>query len=538
LDSPARRSARALQLAHALREPGSADKAGRVGRLVSAVGKRLDLAGPDLEAAELAASVYEVGRLAIPDALLAKTGALDADEWRELSGHVTAAAALLSGLPELRPLAPLVHATHERWDGEGYPDGAAGEAIPLASRIIGACDAYVAMTSDRPFRKALDEATALQQLAAVSGSQLDPRIVAALCRELSGRNGQRAPRSRSRPREAPRPGGGSLMETINAAPPPPALELARTRALEALSAVHPAMNETLARLETDPGIVVHVMSEVNLGRPAPRAVVELPEAVDVLGWEALRRVVGQVPVRDFLWPQGPKESALEASRLHAVAVQRAALRLAEAIGYEQLDELAVPALLHDIGRLPLFQAHRAYGERLEGTRSPDARLRIERRLFGVDHATLGGLLARRWGLPERIAATISTHHDETGDLPAQLIQLGDVLAHQSHRSVAMPARMIKLGYALGVSPDDLRAISFELPHSDGSRRARPEPCPLTPRELQSVRGLAEGKVYGQIAHDLGLSASTVRSHLHKAYEKIGVHDRAQAVLIASQRGWV
>ncbi len=91
---------------------------------------------------------------------------------------------------------------------------------------------------------------------------------------------------------------------------------------------------------------------------------------------------------------------------------------------------------------------------------------------------------------------------------------------------------------LDISEDSVRALLYEFPHAGTQRRRASEPCPLSTREVDALRGLAEGKVYKQIAQELSLSVSTIRTHLHNVYRKIGAVDRAQAVLIARDRGWI
>src|SRR6185312_9680516 len=117
-------------------------------------------------------------KIAIDPAIVAKPGPLDDDEWAQMRGHTIVGDELLLAAPPLRAVAPLVRASHERWDGGGYPDGVAGAAIPLAARIVAACDAYDAMTTDRVYRPAIRAADAR------AGSQFDPAVVAALKAEL------------------------------------------------------------------------------------------------------------------------------------------------------------------------------------------------------------------------------------------------------------------------------------------------------------------------------------------------------------------
>jgi HD-GYP domain-containing protein (c-di-GMP phosphodiesterase class II) len=96
--------------------------------------------------------------------------------------HTEIGAAIIEAAPALRPVANLVRASHERWDGRGYPDGLTGEEIPLGARIVAVCDAYSAMMQTRPYGPVLDEAEALAELRRCSGSQFDPRVVKAFCR--------------------------------------------------------------------------------------------------------------------------------------------------------------------------------------------------------------------------------------------------------------------------------------------------------------------------------------------------------------------
>jgi diguanylate cyclase (GGDEF)-like protein/PAS domain S-box-containing protein len=128
----------------------------------------------------LAGKLHDVGKIAIPDAVLQKPGALTQEEWALIRIHPMVGADVVSHIPALRPLAPVIRAHHERWDGQGYPDRLAGEAIPLGARILMVVDAYLAMSIDRPYRKAYAPAVALRELQRCAGSQFDPQVVEAL----------------------------------------------------------------------------------------------------------------------------------------------------------------------------------------------------------------------------------------------------------------------------------------------------------------------------------------------------------------------
>jgi hypothetical protein len=151
-----------------------------VGRLARRVGERVGMAAGELGLLECAARLHDVGKLGVPDAILQKPGPLNQKEWAVMRHHPEWGAEMVARVPGLEELAELVAAHHERWDGDGYPHGLAGEGIPLASRVISACDAFEAMVSRRPYRAPLSVATAIAELTAGAGSQFDPEVVAAL----------------------------------------------------------------------------------------------------------------------------------------------------------------------------------------------------------------------------------------------------------------------------------------------------------------------------------------------------------------------
>jgi diguanylate cyclase (GGDEF)-like protein len=183
-----------LETLHAM-EPGLDAEAELVSELATRVSRRLGLGGDDLDFVARAAQLHCVGKVGIPDTILDKPGPLTRSEWEFVRQHTLVGERLLSASSSLRPVAVLVRARHERWDGRGYPDGRAGDAIPLGSRIVAVCDAYGAMISERPYRAALSHAAACQELRAGAGTQFDPAVVEAfLCEvELAARERLRDP---------------------------------------------------------------------------------------------------------------------------------------------------------------------------------------------------------------------------------------------------------------------------------------------------------------------------------------------------------
>jgi two-component system cell cycle response regulator len=155
------------------------------GRLAAALGRDLELDEDHLAELLRAADLNDVGKLAIPEAVLDKPGPLDASEWELVRRHPVIGERILDVDPALRPAARLVRASHEHWDGGGYPDGLAGSEIPLGARIIAACDAFDAMTSNRPHRPARSVPDAVAELRRNAGTQFDPAVVDALCRRIA-----------------------------------------------------------------------------------------------------------------------------------------------------------------------------------------------------------------------------------------------------------------------------------------------------------------------------------------------------------------
>jgi PAS domain S-box-containing protein/putative nucleotidyltransferase with HDIG domain len=148
--------------------------------LVERVAERLGLSDDEVKHARQVALLHDIGKMGVPDSILRKTGPLDAHQWRVMREHPIIGARIVESIPGLEQLAPAIRAEHERWDGNGYPDGLAGEAIPLVSRIVFVCDAYHAMISNRPYRRAMSEPSARLELRRKAGSQFDTAPVNAL----------------------------------------------------------------------------------------------------------------------------------------------------------------------------------------------------------------------------------------------------------------------------------------------------------------------------------------------------------------------
>lgn len=164
--------------------PGVLEDLNRVAHFATATAESLGLSEYELERVELAARLHDVGKLAIPEAILTKPGPLDGKQWKIMRTHAEIGERILAAAPSLAHVAELVRSHHERYDGFGYPDRLSGEDIPLGARIIAVCTAFVAMMKHRPFSDAVTVTEALAEVARNSGSQFDPRVADVFCELL------------------------------------------------------------------------------------------------------------------------------------------------------------------------------------------------------------------------------------------------------------------------------------------------------------------------------------------------------------------
>ena len=179
--SSSRQSTDVLLQALLERDPDLGTHLHDVGDLTATVGAQFGLATEDLDVLRLAGELHDIGKVAIPDAIMSKPGPLDPDEWAIVRQHTIIGERILAAAPALSQVAKLVRSSHERYDGTGYPEGMAGSEIPLGSRIVAVCDAFDAMIGPRPYRRGMTEEAAIAELRGCAGTQFDPKVVEAFC---------------------------------------------------------------------------------------------------------------------------------------------------------------------------------------------------------------------------------------------------------------------------------------------------------------------------------------------------------------------
>jgi putative nucleotidyltransferase with HDIG domain len=317
----------------------------------------------------------------------------------------------------------------------------------------------------------------------------------------------------------------------------PALRKSRDAMVHATRDLNGGRSSLIGVVESDPALVIAVLRAAGRREPRRRPVA-VSDALAVLSHGEIEAVAVALPVFDFFEQSRPWSDTAERFRVHARATQAATAYLRRALGFGPRPDLRAAALLHDIGKLVLLRAYDRY-EPIWNTRgSPDERLKLEQTELGIDHALVGGVLARRLGLADPLARIIEHHHKEDVMGDAAIIRLADMLAHYATGGPVNATSLSAAARTVGLSTADLRDALDELPGGARTENRGATPSPLTPRETEMVQKLAAGKLYKQIAADFGLQVSTVRTHLYNTYRKLGVADRAQTVLLATENGWL
>src|ERR1035437_3329634 len=221
----------------------------------------------------------------------------------------------------------------------------------------------------------------------------------------------------------------------------PALAESRNRLLAVVSKDHVATADIVSAVESDVALIIAVLRLANSAQDGRGRTDTAVGAVEMLRPQTVQALANRVRTFDFFERASVWDAAPERFRLHAFATQHAADRVATEVGYENRDRLTVTSLLHDVGKLVLIHAYPGYPAQVHrGARTPEERIHQERRELGVDHALVGGVLIRRWGLPSSLAGPIERHHSPDADGEAAFIRLADMLAHYQQGARARARR--------------------------------------------------------------------------------------------------
>jgi putative nucleotidyltransferase with HDIG domain len=284
----------------------------------------------------------------------------------------------------------------------------------------------------------------------------------------------------------------------------PVLVESRNRVLRLFENGRPSISDVVAAVEADLALTVTVVRLANqLEGPTRGRIDSVVGGVEALSIDTIHAIASRARTFDFFERTAVWQGIPERLRLHAIATQRAADRLGRETGYDNRDRLMVTSLLHDIGKLVLVHAYPGYPEQVHGdAKTPEDRLRAERRELGVDHSLVGGVLARRWGLPRSIASVIERHHAEDAADEAAIVRLADMLAHYMMGDTISSSEILAASRTVELSPTSLRTVMYELPlPTVGTRPRQVEPCPMSAREIDVLSLLAQGMVYKKIASE-------------------------------------
>jgi putative two-component system response regulator len=370
----------------------------RVSGYATAIGRRMRLGVHELEQLSLAALLHDVGKISTPDSILLKPAALTEEERAVVRLHSERGARLLAAVPEMEEVASAVRHHHENYDGTGYPEGLAGEQIPLASRVIHVADAYDAMTSPRPFRAALDHAQAVRALDAGAGTQFDPEVVSAF-------RGLKA-LAQIRDHIARGDFGSRFMP------------FARPHALRVLP-----LEELVRVVEREPALAAAVLRAANAGLRPEEATMSLYAASSRLSLDTLRSIVGKGEAGKRPNPEA------EELRAHSRRCATAAMLLAEKTGAFDPDDAYTAGLMHDLGEALLRSLFPGEAESISWLGHPYA-VEKEVAAFGVDHAQIGQWILDACNVPAAHTFAIQAHHDidHVNDPAALLLQIADAVA--------------------------------------------------------------------------------------------------------------
>src|SRR5829696_1769227 len=287
-------------------------------------------------------------------------------------------------------------------------------------------------------------------------------------RSPGGRTGSSASRAKSKPASSAGDrslgqGGKRLAAAFDAVSSLPALAESRRRLLRASEGSAPSGDELAAAIESDAAIAIQIMRAANNGGGPHGRTGGVRQAVDVLDVDRIRVIVEEVDTYDPFERPNSLSERHERFRRHAVATRYAADRIAEIARLTDRDELAVAALLHDVGKLVLAELHSAFADTGDHSATPDERVRRERRELGIDHALVGAVLVRRWALAPSVAAAIERHHSPKATGHAAAIRLADLIVHLRERRPGPARHDRRLGGAAWARAREHRPTALRVP---------------------------------------------------------------------------
>jgi putative nucleotidyltransferase with HDIG domain len=473
---------RGLTAALETRDPYTRGHSDRVATYALAILHELEISGT-LEfsyefrnTVRLAAFLHDIGKIGIPDAILQKTERLTPEEFEEVKKHTLKGARILDGLSELSPAVPGVVSHHERFDGKGYPHGLAGKDIPLLGKLLGTADAFDAMTTDRPYKKAMEMTEAVKQIQSLAGTQFDPVMVNAL---VSAHNsGLLAeggitmlthPEEESAHPEIERLFSREIHDL-------PALPQIVTQILERTRDPKASAREIVRLISRDQALVIKILRLVNSAYYGfSRKIATINLAVAILGYRVVQNVILNIGVmgvfREIVKSRDSRRLSLFEHAIESAVIAKAVAAHIPKLDV-QPDEAFTAGLLHDVGKIALDQYARGASDQVRQMQEMRgiSEIEAEREVLGFDHAEIGEWIATRWNIPPRLREAILCHHRPHEMLErspgsfglVKLVAIANTIAHASAEGLGVEAiheRLLESSLAeAGLDPKSLEEI--------------------------------------------------------------------------------
>ena len=437
--------ARGLSAALDARDPRTKGHSDRVAMYAMAVVNEI-IGGGEVQSHQnlrssvrLGALLHDIGKIGIPDCILLKPSSLTSEEYDAIKHHPILGAEIVNACHGFEDLVPAVLYHHERCDGKGYPFGLDRSRLPLIARIIGLADAFDAITSDRPFRKASSHDEAIGMLRPCVPDMYDQELFDALVRahEKGVLKEIRLPSKSSRVQETPERDiekfYGTHLKSVPSLPP----------VLSTISSLvddpNASLKEIAKILSTDEGLASRALKLVNSAYYGlPQMISTIPLAATILGARAIRNYVVNIAMSDLMNVLGGSHKEYGLLWTHALKAALWAKVTAKKLGTADCEEAFTAGLVHDIGMaLSLRLKPDDYGKLIvEADRTGRALMSVETQIMGFNHTEMGAWAARKWMLPDPLINSIRWHHspddmawecNEIANL-VRVIHVADVLA--------------------------------------------------------------------------------------------------------------
>ncbi len=460
--------AKGLSAALDARDPGTKGHSDRVAMYAMAIVNELK-PGDDLRgyqnlrsSVRLGALLHDIGKIGIPDSILLKPGSLTAEEYDYIRRHSIMGAEIVSACHGFEHLVPGVLYHHERCDGKGYPFGLDRTKLPLIAKIMALADAFDAITSDRPFRKASSHDEAIDTLRKATPGGYDQKVFDALVQahEKGTLKEVRIPTKSSRIQETPE----SEIEKIYGthAKSVPSLPPVLSTISSLVDDPNASLREIAMVLSTDEGLASRALKLVNSAYYGlPQMISTIPLAATILGARAIKNYLVHIALSDLMSVLGGSHEQYGLLWTHALKTALWAKAIAKKLATADCEEAFAAGLVHDIGKaLSLRLKPDDYGKLLvEADKSGRTLMTVETQIIGFDHAVLGAWAAGKWMLPDTLKNAIRWHHspdDLTGEC-AEIVNLVRVV----HIADVLARRKRSNGQRFGLSCDSVSPGSVE-----------------------------------------------------------------------------